>query len=146
ELLAGHLERRARARALRAAAPADCRTGQDRGAELHQFPHWIMKFELPDSTRKQLEEFFTALVGYHLEGRLMIFQGLLSHREMIGAINITQSIIGYQRGIELIQEVTSRPEREKWKDNKGWKFKDLNVAYSELTRDGHSCSYCERIK
>jgi hypothetical protein len=113
-----------------------------------------MKIELPDSTRKTLEDFFTALIEYQLEGRLMLFQGLCSHREMIGAINITQTIIGYQRGIELINEVTSRPETEAWKNNKRkggepfplvWKFKDLNEAYSELTKPEHACFYCKKV-
>jgi len=104
-----------------------------------------MKIELPDSTRKTLEEFFIALVEYQLEGRLMIFQGLLSHKEMIGAINVVQSVIGYERGMELIQKVTERPKTEGWKNNKGWKFEDLNAAYRELTRPDHHCFYCDKI-
>lgn len=105
-----------------------------------------MKMELPDATRKTLEEFFTGLVEYQLQGRLMLFQGLCSHREMIGALNVIQSVIGYQRGIELILQVQGRPESEHWKDNKGWKFKDLNAAYAELTKSDHCCSYCNRAK
>jgi hypothetical protein len=105
-----------------------------------------MKLELPDTTRKILEEFFIALIEYQLEGRLMLFQGLCSHREMIGAINITQSIIGYQRGTELILQVQALPETQSWKNNRGWKFKDLNVAYAELTKPDHHCFYCDKTK
>lgn len=105
-----------------------------------------MKIELLDQDRKALEEFFIALVEYQLQGRLMLFQGLCSHGEMIGALNATQTIIGYQRGIELILQVQERPETEAWKNNKGWKFKDLNEAYRELTKPDHHCSYCDKTK
>ncbi len=108
-----------------------------------------MKIDLPPETRETLEDFFAVLVGYQLDGRLMLFQGLCSHREMIGAINVVHSIIGWQRGVEIFNQVTDRPKIEGWKNRdgtpRGWKFKDCNEAYRELTRENHHCYYCDLI-
>lgn len=105
--------------------------------------------ELSEPTRKTLEEFFVCLVEYQLAGRLMLFQGLCSHAEMVGAINVVQSIIGHARGVELVTTVTARPQTEGWKNrdgsNKGWKFVDLNAAYVELSRPDHKCDYCNKV-
>jgi hypothetical protein len=96
-----------------------------------------MKIDLTDSSRKILEEFFGALVSYHLDGRLMIFQGLLSHKEMQGAINVIHSIIGWDAGNNIIKDIKIR---------KSWKYKDLNEAYLEFDKSEHHCFYCDKIK
>lgn len=108
-----------------------------------------MKFDLPPPAQKSLEDFFIALVEYQLAGRLMIWQGLCGHLEMIGAINIVQSLVGYKRGTELIEQALKRPEVEGWKTRdgapKGWPFKDLNAAYAEFKKPDHHCFYCDLV-
>jgi hypothetical protein len=86
---------------------------------------------------EKIENDYKALVGYHLDGRLMLFGGLCSHDQMEGAIIAFGAIIGSPRRDELNKEVEQMAGAK-------WKYPTLSDASKEFYKLGHTCFYCEK--
>jgi len=87
-------------------------------------------------TEQDVEQGLNGLVSYHLDGRMQLFSGLMTHDEMNGAIIALDAVLGGGK-------VTAIEDRLVLDTGHKWKYQTIAEANKEFCRSDHHCYYCD---